>query len=310
MTKKSEPFMFEQCPDILAHEKYRPAGTIAEVGMEDIEVPVRLESNVGTHFQMALAKATVSLDKAEAKGIHMSRLYLALQEALSQHVLSQKLLQKTLSDFLHSHKGLSKRAKLELNYKLPLQQASLLSKNTAWRQYPIKRTASIANNCYQEWIEFKILYSSTCPCSTALARQINANAFKKAFKTENPNEQVSIGEVAEWLKSEKGLAAIPHSQRSEAKIACRIDSELDLAELIHLFEKTLQTPVQALVKREDEQEFARLNAENLMFAEDAIRRLENFCKQNKSIKDYKIHVSHHESLHPHNAMAFTYKDYK
>ena len=112
-----------------------------------------------------------------------------------------------------------------------------------------------------------------------------------------------------WLESEKGLAAIPHSQRSVATISYQPIKELKTSNLILAFENTLKTPVQALVKREDEQEFARLNGENLMFAEDAVRKLDNFCKTNSDINDYKISVSHEESLHAHNAVASTHKSY-
>ena len=49
--------------------------------------------------------------------------------------------------------------------------------------------------------------------------------------------------------------------------------ELPLVALIDALEAALATPVQTAVKREDEQAFARLNAENLMFCEDAARRV-------------------------------------
>ena len=42
---------------------------------------------------------------------------------------------------------------------------------------------------------------------------------------------------------------------------------------IDLAEGALKTPVQSAVKREDEQAFARLNGRNLMFCEDAARRI-------------------------------------
>jgi GTP cyclohydrolase I len=76
-----------------------------------------------------------------------------------------------------------------------------------------------------------------------------------------------------------------------------------LLELINLTEDALQTAVQATVKREDEQEFARKNAENLMFCEDAARRIRNKIQTKKSIVDYRIEAQHMESLHPHNAVS-------
>ena len=48
---------------------------------------------------------------------------------------------------------------------------------------------------------------------------------------------------------------------------------LPIVELIDRVEQALGTPVQTAVKREDEQAFAALNARNLMFCEDAARRV-------------------------------------
>ena len=77
--------------------------------------------------------------------------------------------------------------------------------------------------------------------------------------------------------------------------------------LIDLIEETLKTPVQAAVKREDEQEFARLNGQNLMFCEDAARRLQYTLNQQPHYRDFWIRVNHLESLHAHDAVSVTTK---
>ncbi len=53
----------------------------------------------------------------------------------------------------------------------------------------------------------------------------------------------------------------------------------DLPSLITQMEDAIGTPVQTAVKREDEQAFAKLNAENLLFCEDAARRLKHALEQ-------------------------------
>ena len=74
--------------------------------------------------------------------------------------------------------------------------------------------------------------------------------------------------------------------------------------------KTLATPVQTAVKREDEQEFARLNAANLMFCEDAARRLKAMLNARSDIADFHVRVEHHESLHAHDAVSVFVKGVK
>ena len=80
-----------------------------------------------------------------------------------------------------------------------------------------------------------------------------------------------------------------------------------ISELINHIEDALQTPVQATVKREDEQEFARLNASNLMFCEDASRRLQAQLDNTAEYLDFWVRVNHLESLHPHDAVAIVTK---
>ena len=77
-------------------------------------------------------------------------------------------------------------------------------------------------------------------------------------------------------------------------------------ELIDIVENTLKTPVQAAVKREDEQEFARLNGQNLMFCEDAARKIKAILERDK-YADYWLQINHYESLHAHDAVAIAVK---
>ena len=62
-------------------------------------------------------------------------------------------------------------------------------------------------------------------------------------------------------------------------------------------------PVQTAVKREDEQAFARLNAANLMFCEDAARRVAAALADDARIERFEADVAHFESLHAHDAVA-------
>jgi len=69
----------------------------------------------------------------------------------------------------------------------------------------------------------------------------------------------------------------------------------------------LKTPVQAAVKREDEQAFALLNGANLMFCEDAARRIQSTLERDERILDFHVRATHQESLHPHDAVAYATK---
>ena len=112
-------------------------------------------------------------------------------------------------------------------------------------------------------------------------------------------------QLLEWVQSPAGSIATPHSQRSYAYIQLALgDNDWpDLAELIFKFEDVIGTPVQTAVKRVDEQEFARMNGHNLMFCEDAARKLKHALNQMDFVKDFWFKVEHQESLHAHNAVV-------
>jgi GTP cyclohydrolase I len=136
-----------------------------------------------------------------------------------------------------------------------------------------------------------------------LSRQVNAERFADDFAAARP---LSVGVVRDWLASERGLAATPHAQRSRAQVRVELKpqfDELPLVALVDALEAALATPVQTAVKREDEQAFARLNAENLMFCEDAARRVASVLASDPRVERYDATVSHFESLHPHDAVA-------
>jgi len=112
-----------------------------------------------------------------------------------------------------------------------------------------------------------------------------------------------------WIQSQAGSVATPHSQRSYAYIRLSLadNNWPEIAPLLFQFEDIIGTPVQTAVKRVDEQEFAKLNAENLMFCEDVARRIKLALEQMLFVHDYWFKVEHQESLHAHNAVVIDQK---
>jgi GTP cyclohydrolase I len=274
------------------------------VGMSNIECPVVISLNGLSEQRTAgRADAFVSLDEPQ-KGIHMSRLFLALNDALNSHPISPALLKKVTESFLKNHEGISTTAHVKVSFDLLVQRPALLSNNPGWRTYPVSLWATHTKSSVEYGLTLKIKYSSTCPCSAALARQLIQNKFAEQFQ---PAKDITRDEVIAWLGKEEAIAGTPHGQRSEAIAHLHIkqpEAHLQFVlDTINQIESALATPVQAAVKREDEQEFARLNASNLMFAEDAARRVASALDGNKLFTGFAAEVYHFESLHPHEAVA-------
>jgi GTP cyclohydrolase I len=296
-------------PDVSHETAPEFSGTLSKVGMERIELPVLLQYQGKNYLSPALINAYVSLDDPEAKGIHMSRLYLELKNRLEKEVLSMQLVKEILQTFLNSHKDISKNSYLEIHFQLPLERKALKSEEKGYRQYPVIVKGEIKENAFHVDLGFEILYSSTCPCSAALSRRLLQDSFITEF---GDRENVTPEEIRNWLGQESSINAVPHAQRSIAKVFMRIENYQlapEFSEMIDKIENALGTPVQSAVKRVDEQEFARLNAANLMFCEDAARKIKSVMEKDARIIAYDITVDHQESLHPHNAVSRVVKGY-
>ncbi|RYZ83715.1 MAG: GTP cyclohydrolase I FolE2 [Proteobacteria bacterium] len=241
-------------PDVASEFAQEPFASLQQVGMGAIEVPILLVGNDQSPFRIpAKVDAKVSLDLKSSRGIHMSRLYLKVQELLPSRPLDYKLMQELATSFLESHKDLSSTAFANVRFEAPLLRPALRSQNKAWRSYPVVLSV-----------------------------------------------QSQAGQNKHWVEA----------QRSEAVVRVQVrDAQSGFAfeRLIDVVEEALQTPVQGAVKREDEQEFALRNGQNLMFCEDACRRIGAALSNEADVVDFRIEVKHLESLHPHNAEALMVK---
>jgi GTP cyclohydrolase I len=275
--------------------------------MADIQVPVLFDAGDG-QAQRASARvgAFVNLNRPDKRGIHMSRLYLQVEQALSTQTLSADMLHALLRGFLDSHKDLSDRACLSIHFEHLVRRPALKSANSGWRAYPVCIEASLIGDEFLLEFGTEVVYSSTCPASAALSRQLIQDQFASDFDAGKPLDHAA---VLAWLGSERGIVATPHAQRSVARLRIRtaIGSGFHLIGLIDRVEHALGTPVQTAVKREDEQAFALANGGNLMFCEDAARRIQKALDTDAALSDFHIRVEHQESLHPHDAVAYASK---
>ena len=290
-------------PDVAA-DAVALARPLDWVGMDGIALPLRVQSDDGSTIQVAAAvDVAVDLGDAAARGIHMSRLYLQLQQALASEPITPAGLRRVLQLFIDSQRGASTRARLAIRYDHLLLRKALASDNAGWKRYPLGIEAELREGHLHLALRFAVEYSSTCPASAALSRQLNAERFAADFAAARP---LSTTVVHDWLASERGLAATPHAQRSRADIRVELKPAfevLPVTALIDAVEAALATPVQTAVKREDEQAFAELNAANLMFCEDAARRVAAALSHDPRVLRFDTTVSHFESLHAHDAVA-------
>ena len=293
----------QNMPDIARRALGEAQDTLDWVGMSQVHQPLMVKDGEVSKAAQANVQVYVNLADPHAKGIHMSRLYLLLDEHAETRPLTAAGLKLLLTSILESHHDLSTNAFVQFEFDHFVRRQALISSNQGWASYPVMVKGTLLDGEVVLELSVEVLYSSTCPCSAALARQIIQEQFENDFAS---SDELKFADVKTWLGTEEGVRATPHSQRSTAKILVRLNAEMDefpITDLIDQVEQELKTPVQAAVKREDEQEFARLNGENLMFVEDAGRRLKSALSNDERWCDFWVRIEHHESLHAHDAVG-------
>ncbi|MFJ4142770.1 GTP cyclohydrolase FolE2 [Pseudomonas sp. NPDC089734] len=296
--------MSSPLPDVALTEVSAVSIPLDWVGMQGIEVPVRLNESGVQHPVHAWVDLQVDLADPGVKGIHMSRLYTLLDTFAESQVLTPAAMTALLETMVTSHADChSSRARLKMTFNLLCRRPALKTPGlSGWKSYPVVLEALWIGGRLSLDASVDVTYSSTCPCSAALSRQLLEEAFLAQF---GDQAAMTPAQAALWLR-ENGSFATPHSQRSVATVQVRIPERatgLGLMALIEAAEHALGTPVQTAVKRADEQAFARLNGQNLMYVEDAARRILQALEGLFSASS--VAVRHLESLHPHDAVAYT-----
>ncbi|MBW7885046.1 MAG: GTP cyclohydrolase I FolE2 [Caldilineaceae bacterium] len=251
---------------------------IQQVGIHNFRLPLRYLTRDGEPLTLETSvTGTVSLD-AHKKGINMSRVMRTFYEH-KDSLFSLDRLEEILRDYRRNLDSLEAQLTLRFNY--PLLIESLRSGLFGYQYYQVALEARLDRaGAVRRYVHFDFVYSSACPCSY---------------------------ELAEHAIMERGVAAVPHSQRSVARISVELNDFLWIEELHDLCLDALKTETQVIVKREDEQAFAELNAAYLKFVEDAVRLLHVQLDREPRIKDFKIVASHQESLHSHDAVSVLVK---
>lgn len=254
--------------------------SIEKVGISGFKLPLKIKTRVGSEIEVeATIVGTVSLE-GEKKGINMSRILRTFYKN-REYIFDIDKLTDILKQYKKDLGSYEAQILISFNYRLWIE--SLRSrdkegnKNGGWQYYKTCFDVSIdAEGNVNKVIHFDFVYSSACPCSTELS--------KHAAETRN-------------------VYAIPHSQRSVARISILFNDLVWIEDIHDICKRSLKTETLVFCKREDEQAFAEMNGANVKFVEDAARLLYSELSQDKRIEEFKITLSHNESLHNHNAIS-------
>jgi GTP cyclohydrolase I len=253
---------------------------IQHVGISNFRLPIRFHSRDGGDLRLETSvTGTVSLE-AGKKGINMSRIMRTFYTH-AEKTFSFDVIERALNDYKTDLESFD--ARIQMRFSFPVRVTSLRSGLSGYQYYDIALELVEKKGKIQKIIHLDYVYSSTCPCSL---------------------------ELSEHARQTRGQLATPHSQRSVARISVQM-SEPDrgkanclwFEDLIDICRAAVPTETQVMVKREDEQAFAELNAANPIFVEDAARLFFEGLQNDPRIGDFRVIASHQESLHSHDAVS-------
>lgn len=249
---------------------------IQHVGISNFRLPIRYMTRDGGNLTLETSvTGSVSLE-ADKKGINMSRIMRSFYRH-AESTFSFEVMEAALDDYKTDLESFD--ARIQMRFSFPTKVDSLRSGLSGYQYYDIALELVETAGVRQKILHLDYVYSSTCPCSL---------------------------ELSEHARMQRGQLATPHSQRSVARISVALDENaqcLWFEDVIDACRRAVPTETQVMVKREDEQAFAELNAANPIFVEDAVRL---FCEQLQAdhrIGDFRIIASHQESLHSHDAVS-------
>src|SRR6056297_460576 len=248
---------------------------IQHVGISNFRLPIRYHTRDNGDLTLETSvTGTVSLE-ADKKGINMSRIMRSFY-VHAEKTFSFNVIEAALDDYKSDLESFDARINMRLSF--PMKVNSLRSGLAGFQYYDIALELVDMGGVRRTIMHLDYVYSSTCPCSL---------------------------ELSEHARRERGQLATPHSQRSVARISVEVKTGkcLWFEDLIDMCREAVPTETQVMVKREDEQAFAELNAANPIFVEDAARLFAEQLQADPRIGDYRVLASHQESLHSHDAVS-------
>lgn len=252
---------------------------LQHVGISNFRLPINFHTRENGDLTLETSvTGSVSLE-AEKKGINMSRIMRSFYKH-AERTFSFEVIEAALDDYISDLDSID--ARIQMRFSFPMKITSLRSGLDGYQYYDIAMELVEHDGVRRKFMHFDYVYSSTCPCSL---------------------------ELSEHARQARGQLATPHSQRSVARISVEVVGEecLWFEDLIGLARTAVATETQVMVKREDEQAFAELNAANPIFVEDAARLFSEQLLNDARIGDFRVIASHQESLHSHDAVSITTK---
>ena len=242
---------------------------LQKVGIKDLKYPVKvLDRCIGTQMTTADVNLFVNLPH-NYKGTHMSRFI----ETFHKH--RENLCMKQFLAMLEEIRQSLQAEKAFGTMKFPffMEKQAPVSGEKSIMSYECMYEGEVSQSSQQFFISVSVPVTTVCPCSKAI--------------------------------SEYGA----HNQRGIVTVKLQNTSLFWIEDVIEVIEQSASSGLYSILKRPDEKFVTEHAYENPRFVEDVVREvylaLKDFKKCEKPFAWFSIECTNFESIHNHNAYAYT-----
>ena len=252
---------------------------IAKVGIRQVRAPMVIHRKDGEN-ERVVGKWSIYTDLTESfKGASMSLMQRMLFKSIEDKISTDVLIDITNQLVAEAeHKAHSAYVKVEFPYTIVTKSPK--SGYESVKVYDCGIEVTNIKGEIKKYLNVKIQYIATCPCSLELARV---------------------------LKEDEDKDSGGHQQRAFGEIKIQFENTVWIEDLIADVEAAIKAVPYPVIRKPDEQFICYTARQNPLFVEEASRTIALVLEKNEKILDYVVVCNHEESIHESNAVAVVRK---
>lgn len=270
---------------------------LSRAGVTGVAKVIRIRHEEREKSFAAQISCTVDLDPAQ-KGVHMSRFPELFGEAIDEVVIGEAFLVETLAEHIARHiveRQEALRAEVRIEAQYPLERRTPVSGLPTQEIAKLIGIAAASPDRVRRVVGVEATGINACPCAQGMVRGAAADRLREA----------GFGEDVDRILELVPLAT--HNQRGRGTLFVGTDARINAETLVDVVERSMSSPVYALLKRPDELfvvEHAHLQPR---FVEDSVRvALKETLDRYPALDDADFLFSRQvnlETIHDHDVLA-------
>jgi GTP cyclohydrolase IV len=271
---------------------------LSRAGVTGVKKAVRLKWGPTEKLIPATIDCTVDLDPAQ-KGVHMSRFPELFEEAIDQVVIGESFLVEELAEHVAQHiveRQRAGRAEVRIVTSYPRERRTPVTGLATQEMVTLIGVAAASERGSRRVVGVEATGINACPCAQGLVRGSAAERLLEAGFDDGDVERI--------------LELVPlatHNQRGRGTLYVGTQGAVNAEQLADVVERSMSSPIYALLKRPDELfvvEHAHLQPR---FVEDSVRyALAGVLELYPSLDDADFVHSRQvnlETIHDHDVVA-------